>query len=219
MFIWSRCCGFDTETTGWESARVFLTQVTWTLYQIIIMIPSGLKKTPCECKWQGDEQCFIQGWCMVLALFHIAYCCSAWLRLQNLMVLFWKAKDFPELGGEYGGQGGWSASLNLLLMFLCCSSPFLLRHPWAATSECWPCSSPCSCPAAAWPLSVQLLATPMACTPWLSWQQRWGYLWVSLFLLCFSSLLWGVWHSLAGFLLASHKEETPKMHKIPPSLF
>lgn len=46
------------------------------------------------------------GWCMVLALFHIAYCYSAWLRLQNLMVLFWKAKDFPELGGEYGGQGG-----------------------------------------------------------------------------------------------------------------
>lgn len=58
MFIWSRCCGFDTETTGWESACVFLTQVTWTLYQIIIMIPSGLKKTPRECKWQGDEQCF-----------------------------------------------------------------------------------------------------------------------------------------------------------------
>lgn len=46
------------------------------------------------------------GWCMVLALFHITYCYSAWLRLQNLMVLFWKAKDFPELGGKYGGQGG-----------------------------------------------------------------------------------------------------------------
>lgn len=153
------------------------------------MIPSDCKK-PCECKWEGDE------WCLVVVCpfsFYstvlIAVLCG-WGHETDFLLETKEGKIV--WGSEHGGQGRWSTIQTCyVFMCLCCSCPSLRQHPWAATSEYWPCLSPCCCPAAGWQLSVVLLATPMGCTPWLSWQQRWDCFHMVLFLLCFSLLSWG----------------------------
>lgn len=133
-------------------------------------------------------------WCVPLALFHSASCCAMWLRSWDWFSSGNKRRKSC-LGKWMWRAGKMKSNSNLLCIYvfmcLCCSCPSLRQHPWAATSEYWPCLSPCCCPAAGWQLSVVLLATPMGCTPWLSWQQRWDCFHMVLFLLCFSLLSWG----------------------------
>lgn len=154
--------------------------------QIIKMIPSDFKK-PCEWKWEGDEWCLV----VVCPLSFIPQCLLL-CCLVEVIKLIWKTKQGKIVwGSEHGREDEVLIQTCYVLMCLCCSCPSLRQHPWAATSECWPCLWPCCCPAAGWQSSVVLLATPMGCTPWLSWQQRWDCFHMVLFLLCFSILSWG----------------------------